>query len=438
MRFGSCVKRRLQNMAKTMKPEVSCVTPTAKIVAMLRILWLSVGFDNLQPTFSQHVCRGDPSACGHIVAFLRQLHELNYGTGSAGRGVGPRVSRRRGVGGDNCSDTRMTGIRGKSATSTNSDSNGRHNRRSKIGNNEETKPRPACYKVPTSPRRTQITEISRERPNIGHHLTHVGTTRRRPRPAVIQKAASSTRSTERFPPPPPSPPATRVPPPPQVPFAQPFEVQTQRQSVETTYRSVSKTEHVYDRGGDAVTHDALRLKPTATVKAAPIRTGASATASSVAGRRTRAPTSASMGPRARVSESLNPEWDASISYERACRPAGNAATHDVQSTEAAAGARRRTTRGSSLQVAQHGGRFRLADKAVDESVSTTMASVRVGGGEGGQKRADRREILRWMDRLGVKVPTKPNSRKRSNSGCQEFHRCDAFATCARHRKYEML
>lgn len=379
---------------------------TADIPRLLRVCCLCSfppRCDHGQSSFPQQVCRGDPTACGHVVAFLRQLHELNHGQPSAGGGVRHNSrSSRRSVG-DNCGRIRNTGSCAKSANNTHNVNGGRSVRNIRRGNTDQGNPRPASCKGPTSSRHTRNTDDFGARANIDRHVGHDGATRTDTEPAFAQNIFVPSRTTpkERFGPSQQQPAATTPPPPPPVPFPRSFAMRPRprKKLAETKEGLASNDGKDEDRVGGVSTRNSSRQNPSPATAIAqtPTAVGAAAASLAAASRR-RVATAAPVESRQRAAVTSNPVWDTSTTLERAVRSAGRLATEGRMS---AAGAGQGGTP-SSNNFGKSEEHFRRADGAVNPAV-TSKAAGRVGSAGAAQKRADRREILRWMGRLRVKV-----------------------------------
>lgn len=374
---------------------------------------------NAQPTFSQQVCRGHPSACGHIIAFLRRLQELDQGQGRAGGGGGynrsnSNSSGRGGIGYD-CSEARITtGGRDKSAPSAYTDGSGRRNGSSRSDSVDNSSPGAASCNASRRPRHKKSDNTACARPNNGHHLGRTGARSSPSEPARERNVPSRARTMEeRFCPPPPQPP----PPPPPEPAPRSFEVRRPRVRLVDNFAASSGGKD-NGRAGAAATKHAFRRSAISAAAAAPDPATAAAAATSAAGTSaaaTSAATNLVAGSRRRVTAAVplayrnraavhsNPEWNASTTCERAIPLAGKVTADDERTATAAGAGQGR--KDSSSQAGKPVLHIRLADEAVVVRMPPRVAGG-VDGAGAGQKRADRREILRWMGRLGVKVATK--------------------------------
>lgn len=367
-------------------------------VACLYLSFLGCGHPSFQPAFPQQVLRGDPSACGQIVAFLKKLHELNHARGSAGASIGhKRSSSGKESVGNSCNESHTAGERGKRGSGTH------NNRRS--GNDDKSNSSPTFFKAPISLRHTIDPDTSCARPTDGHHCGHDGTSRGDPQPTCSLNNPSRTGPMERIVPPHHQPPTTLPPPPNPVPFPQSCAVPPpQRKRPEEVKEGLALNAGKGNaRIGGTAMRNAFGRNPTSAAAVTHKRMTAVAAAGSLAAETTRkvsmtAPAASSQ----RAAVIVNPEWDASTNCERVLRSAGRQAREGREpAVVAAAGAGHGVTE-LSTEFWEPDERCRRADETVDEAVPPRAAG-RVGTAGAWLKRADRREILRWMGRLRVKV-----------------------------------
>ncbi|CAM9641801.1 unnamed protein product, partial [Ectocarpus sp. 4 AP-2014] len=353
----------------------------------------------LQPTFPLRVCRGEASACGELVAFLKRLNELNNGAGKT-RTITEDVRHSRSA---NCNGPK----RSRNARVINEEGNGI------LGNALDETTESDLNKVgsqnmclPTEPRTTAARRKAHASdPTLatGRATTSNRRTERQTRnhhaytPNGIHGTTQghSASAGSSWPPPPPPPPPGG--------FSGPSVTATGLQKRRaggypgTCRLGFGKDD---DRGPVAKTK---RPSPAAIASApggAPLPPYAA-----VAGGRTKNQTSntssaARLKVRVAVSRNLKRNAAVAVTPNAAHPPASSVGTKREKAT--AVRTRPGTGRVGPLSRSEVGTRPRSGDKEMPNALprnGETCARTT----EAGKRRAGRRDILRWMDRLGVTV-----------------------------------
>ncbi|CAM9228108.1 unnamed protein product, partial [Ectocarpus sp. 6 AP-2014] len=359
----------------------------------------------LQPTFPLRVCRGEASACGELVAFLKRLNELNNGAGKT-KTIAEDVRHSRSSGSTNFNGPQ----RGRKARVINEEGNGI------LGNALDETTKGDLNKVGSQNMclPTERTTAARRRVHASDSTLAIGrattSNRRIERPTRSHHAYTPngvhcttqgrSASTDRsWPPPPPPPPLSGG-------FSGPSVTASGLQKRRAggypgTCRLGRKDD---DRGPVAKTK---RPSPAA-IDSAPGGARPPPLADVAAGttkNQTRDTSSAARsGVRVPMSPNLRRDAAVAVTATAAHPPATSVGTKRETATAV-------PTRAGTCEVGplsrntergEVGARPRSGEKEMPNALPRNGQTC-AGTAGAGKRRADRRDILRWMDRLGVKV-----------------------------------
>lgn len=368
-------------------------------------LQLPPASDPAQPTFPLRVCRGEASACGELVAFLKRLNELNNGTGET-ETIAEHVGHSRSSGNTNFNGPKRSRNAGVIIEEGSSILGNTLNESTK-GNLNKVASQNAC--LPTEPRTTAARTRAHASGPIatGRETTSNRRTERptRNHPAHTPNGVHATRqghatSTDRSWPPPP-------PPPPPGGFSGPSVSASGLQKRRaggypgTCRLGIGKGD---DRGPFAKTK---RTAPTVIASApggAPPPPFAAVAAGMTKNQASSTSSAAWSGVRVAVPANLKRDAAVAVTATAAHPPASSVGTK----RETALAVRTRAGTGEvgplsrATERGEVGTRPRSGEKEMPNALPRNGQTC-AGTAEAGKRRAGRRDILRWMDRLGVKV-----------------------------------
>lgn len=369
-------------------------------------LQLPSAFDPVQPTFPLRVCRGEASACGELVTFLKRLNELNNGAGK-NRTIAEDVRHSR-----SSVSTDFNGPkRSKNARVINEEGNGI------LGNTLDETTKDDLNKVgsqnmclPTEPRTTAArrrahasdstlatglaTTSNRriERPTRNHHAYT-------PNGVHCTTQGRSASTDHSWPPPPPPPPPGG--------FSGPSVTASGLQKRRaggypgTCRLGMGKND---DRGPVAKTKRPSPAVIASVPGGAPPPPFAAVAAGTTKNQTSSKSSAGRSGVRAAVSPNLKRDATVAVTATAALPPASCVGTK--RETATAVRTRAETGWVGPLSRTTERGKVGTRPRSGEKEMPNTLprnGETCAGTTEAGKRRAGRRDFLRWMDRLGVKV-----------------------------------